>query len=177
LIASDADLFAKYNLTSPPLTAGQLEQLKAVAKSQGSYWTNSSGWTSPNPATYPNAVMYFDLLTTHGEVDLKDVTGFGRDPLPATAACVAQSLVIIVDGGNVKLNGNQKLVASVFVLGGTPYGNVSKANGGSTFIGTMYGNNLDMTGNADMHMDECFKSNMSPSLLDVQTSNYRELDR
>jgi len=112
---------------------------------------------------------------------LNDVTGFGRLPLPGLPAtdpaCEAKSLVIIVNGGNVKLNSNQQLAASVFVLGNDPYGNVRKANGTATFIGTLYANNIDLTGTADMHMDECFKSNMSPALFDVQTSNYVELDR
>jgi hypothetical protein len=85
--------------------------------------------------------------------------------------------VIIVDGGNVSMNGNRQLAASVFVLGESPYGRVDKMNGTAGFIGTLYANDIDMTGTADMYMDECFKANLSPSLFDVQTRNYREEDR
>ncbi|MGV8847744.1 hypothetical protein [Tessaracoccus sp.] len=178
LIASDADLFAKYKLTSPPLTDAQLEQLKTVAISQGNYWTSSGGWTSPNEA---NAVMYFDLLRTDpgGQVNLNNVVGFGRAPgLSASdPTCGVKSLVIIITGGNASLNSNQQLAASLFLLGDDPYGKLRKANGTSSFIGTVYANNIDLTGTADMHMDTCFAANLSPSLFDVRTSNYREVDR
>jgi len=177
-IVSDADLFTMYNLTSPPLTPAQLDQLKTVAISQGNYWTSSSVWTRrPNGV---NAVMYFDLLTTNpgGEVNLNDIVGFARpsglsvDP----AVCASKSLVIIVDGGNVRMNSDANLAASLFVLG-DPYGNVNKINGGAKFIGTLYANTIDLKGGADLQMDECFRSNLSPALFDVETSNYRELDR
>jgi len=178
LIASDQDLFTKYNLTSPPLTAPQLDQLKTVAMSQGNYWTGTSGWTSPDEA---DAVMYFDLLKTNpgGTVNLNSITGFARaSGLSATdPGCGSKSLVIIVDGGDVTMNSNQNLTASLFVLGNTPYGNVNKINGGAQFIGTLYANIINLKGGADLHMDECFKANLSPSLFDVQTSNYREVDR
>ena len=165
-------------MTSPPLTPAQLDQLKTVAISQGNYWTSSSVWTRrPNGV---NAVMYFDLLTTNpgGEVNLNDIVGFARpsglsvDP----AVCASKSLVIIVDGGNVRMNSDANLAASLFVLG-DPYGNVNKINGGPKFIGTLYANTIDLKGGAHLQMDECFRSNLSPALFDVETSNYRELDR
>ena len=68
------------------------------------------------------------------------------------------------------------MTESVFVLGDM-YGDVHKVSGTSQFIGTLYANDIDLTGTADLHMDECFKTNLSPSLFDVETRNYREVDR
>ena len=183
LIANDQELFAKFNLSSPPLTDAQLDRLKTVAISQGNYWEDadytmdSDVWTSPEP----NVVMYFDLLKTPSvqEVNLNSILLFDRAArLSATSsACTPRSLVIIVNGGNVGMNSNQNLAASLFVLGDIRGGNVSKFNGNSQYIGTLYASNIDLKGGANVEMDECFKASLSPALFDVETSNYREVDR
>jgi hypothetical protein len=77
----------------------------------------------------------------------------------------------------VKLNSNQQLAASVFLLSGAPYGQVFKATGTSNFIGTIYADTVNLTGTADLSMDTCFLSNVSPALLDFRLGAYRELDR
>jgi hypothetical protein len=53
-----------------PVNGRAARPMKTIARSQENYWTNASGWTSPDEK---NAVMYFDLLT-HGEVDLNGIT-------------------------------------------------------------------------------------------------------
>lgn len=177
-LKDDATLFELFGIRSPALTQSQIDQMRTIAQSQGNYWTQSTGWASPDEA---NAVMYFDLGQTDagGTVDLNNVTGFGRDAnLSATdAGCTTRSLIILVDGGNVKLNSNQRLTASVFLLSGSPYGQVLKANGTSQFIGTLYADTVNLTGTADLSMDACFLSNVSPALLDFTLGDYRELDR
>lgn len=177
-IKDDATLFELFGIRTPALTQSQIDQMRTIAQSQGNYWTQSSGWTSPDEA---NAVMYFDLGQTDpgGTVDLNNVLGFGRDAnLSATdAGCTARSLIILVEGGNVKLNSNQRLTASVFLLSGSPYGQVLKANGTSQFIGTLYADTVNLTGTADLSLDPCFLSNVSPALLDFTLGDYRELDR
>jgi hypothetical protein len=182
LLKDDETLFALYGIRTPALTPAQLDQLRITAQSQGNYWTRSASntWTSPDE---PNAVMFFDLAQTDpgGTVDLNDVTGFSRSGSAnlsaGDAACPAKSLVIVVESGNVKLNSNQQLFASVFVGPGAPYGQVFKANGTSDFIGTLYADTVNLTGTANVSIDECFLANASPALLDFTISSYREIDR
>jgi hypothetical protein len=179
-IKDDATLFALFGIRSPILTQAQIDQLRTVAQSQGNYWTQSAStaWTSPDEA---NAVMFFDLQGAEagGTVDLNNITGFGRTAnLSATdAACTSRSLIIVIEGGNVKLNSNQELTASVFLTSSAPNGQVFKANGTSKFIGTLYADTVNLTGTADLSLDECFLANVSPALLDLSTENYREMDR
>lgn len=180
LIEDDADLFKKFNISSYPqiFTQAQLDQLKTIASSQGNYYTDAT-YTAP---TAPNSVMYFDLAKSDpgGMVNLNGLspTWSRATGLAASdSACAPKSLIIIIEGGNARLNSNSTVFASTFLLSKDPYGNVTKANGTSTYIGTMYANNLDLTGTADLHMDECFIANPSPALTQVRTFNYREVDR
>ena len=123
----------------------------------------------------------FDLTATDpgGRVNLNDITGWARPTnLPANSPdCPARSLLIIIEGGNAKLNANQDLFAATFLVSDDPYGHVSKANGGAQYIGSMYSNTLDLTGTADMWLDECFVQNLPPSLNEVEVYDYREIDR
>lgn len=177
-IRDDASLFKLFGITSPALSQSQMEQLKMIAQSQDNYWTKATGWTSPDEA---NAVMYFDLASTDagGLVDLNDISGFGRAAnLSADAtACSTRSLVIVIDGGNAKLNSNQELAASLFLTSSAPYGQIKKANGTSNFIGTIYADAVNLVGTTNLSLDECFLDNVSPALLDFSVSAYRELDR
>jgi hypothetical protein len=178
-IRDDQALFRQFGIRSPALTEAQIDELRTTAQSQGNYWTASSGWTSPDES---NAVMFFDLTAAPSNqrtVDLNDVTGFSRNPgLSETdPGCTTSSLVIVIEGGNVRLNANQQLFASVFLTSSAPYGQVFKANGTAQFIGTLYADNIDLTGTADLWMDECFLDNMSPGLFQIDVSSYRELDR
>jgi len=176
-IRNAATLFEQFGFRSPVLSQAQIDQLRATAQSQGNYWTQATGWTSPDES---NAVMFFDLTANPGgTVDLNDVTGFSRAAnMSATnPLCTNSSLVIVVQGGNVRLNSNQQLFASVFLTSSAPYGQVFKANGTAQFIGTISADAVDLTGTVDLSMDECFADNLSPGLLVIETSAYRELDR
>jgi hypothetical protein len=125
--------------------------------------------------------MFFDLTQSDpgGTVDLNDITGFSRtDNLSeADPSCGSQSLVIVVEGGNVKLNSNQQLFASIFLTSSAPYGQVFKATGTSNFIGTIYADTVNLTGTANVSIDECFLANVSPALLELSVGSYREEDR
>src|SRR5690606_8561660 len=149
--------------------------LRSIAQSQGNYHTTHSGWPSPDEA---NAVMFFDLQGASADkvVDLNAVVGFGRDPnLPDGPGCLSRALVIVIDGGHARLNSNQKLAASLFVL--TPNGEVQKANGTAGFIGTIYADNVDLAGTVDVSLDKCFLANLGPGLLAFELGAYEELDR
>ena len=68
--------------------------------------------------------MFFDLAQSDpgGTVDLNDVTGWGRSGnLSATdAACPKRSLLIVIDGGNAKMNSNISLAASLVLTSAAP---------------------------------------------------------
>jgi hypothetical protein len=182
LLRTDTALFKLFNFVQPAMSQSQLQHLRSLAKSQGNYWTTSDSkvWTSPDER---NAVMYFDLNNADPKdqrlVDLNDIVGFGREPgLSANdPACPDRSLIIIIEGGNARLNSNQKLTASVFLTAGYPYGQILKANGTSNFIGTLYSDTMDLTGTADLAMDECFLGNPTPGHYALTQTSYRELDR
>lgn len=177
-LRSDADLQKLFGLKTPVLAQGQVDALRTLAQAQGNYWTRSTTWTSPDEE---NAVMFFDLTATDpgGTVDLNDVVGFGRDPgvTDGDSRCESKSLLIVVEGGNVKLNSNQRLAASLFLTSTAPHGQVFKANGTSEFIGTMYADTVNLTGTANISLDTCFLANPSPGLLDIAIATYREDDR
>lgn len=92
-------------------------------------------------------------------------------------ACDSRSLVIVIVGGNAKLNSSTQLFASLFLTSTAPYGQVLKDNGNSEFIGTIYADNVNLVGTANISMDKCFLANVSPALMDVSVKNYREDDR
>lgn len=179
-IESDEDLFKLFGIRNPILTQAQIDQLRTVAQSQGNYWTKSGStlWSSPDE---DNAVMFFDLTKDDygGTVDLNKITGFGRTGnLSEThTECASKSLIIVIEGGNVKLNATQELTASLFLTSSAPHGQVFKANGTSKFIGTIYADTVNLTGTADLSLDPCFLANVSPALLDLSVRNYREMDR
>jgi hypothetical protein len=175
LIEDDTALFRLFGVRSPVLTQVQVDQLRAIAQAQGNYHITHSGWASPDEA---NAVMFFDLqgASTGKVVDLNDIVGFGRTSnLADGPGCPTRSLVIVIDGGHARLNSNQQLAASLFVL--TPNGEVRQANGTADFIGTIYADNVDLSGTVDVSLDKCFLANLSPGLLSFQLGSYEELDR
>jgi hypothetical protein len=177
-LADDKALLDMFGVRKPPFTQSQLDQLRTIAISQDNYWTSASGWSSPDDRA---AVMYFDLAASNpgGVVDLKDLTGWSRalEQAADSSQCDTRSLVIIIEGGNARLNGNQNMFGSLYLVSGSPYGKVMKSNGTAAFTGSLYANELDLTGTADLYMDDCFLANQSPALFDVETFNYRELDR
>lgn len=177
-VQDDATLLALFGIRTPVLTQAQLDQLRTIAKSQGNYHLTAAppagGVWAPDEN---HAVLFFDLARADpgGVVDLDSIDGFGRDPEPAT--CPDKSLIVVIEGGNARLNANRQLVASVFLTSAAPYGQLLKANGTADFIGSIYADSVDLTGNVDVSMDSCFVNNLSPALLTLTTSNYVELDR
>lgn len=177
LLQSDSDLFKLFGF-EPKLSSTMISSLKQTAKMQGNYWTNSSGWTSPDEA---HAVMFFDLAAADygGTVNLNNITGFGRDAnLSATdSRCPSKSLTIVIEGGNARLNAQQKLFASLFLTGSSPIGQVTKVNGTSSFVGTIFADTINLVGTTDISLDSCFLSNGNPALASVAVTSYREDDR
>lgn len=177
-IRDDATLFELFGLRSPALSQAELDQLRTIAHVQGNYSTRSTGWSSPDD---DQAVMFFDLAATDpgGVVDLNDLTGFSRASNLASGdpQCASRSLVVVIEGGNVRLNSNHQLAAALFLTSEAPHGQVFKANGTSNFIGTIYADTVNLVGTTNASLDECFLDNPSPALLDFSLRSYRELDR
>jgi hypothetical protein len=92
-------------------------------------------------------------------------------------ACRPRSLLIVIDGGNVRLNGGESLAASVVLTSAAPNGKVLKHNGSAGLIGTLYADSVDLSGTAALSLDECFMSNLSPALLHADVLRYLERDR
>lgn len=182
-IRDEATMSKLFNLRQPAFTESQLAQLKMAAQSQGNYWTSTQQWAAQGWAIpdEDDAVMYFDLSAADlgGTVDLNKITNFARAAaLSATdPSCAARSLVIVIDGGNAKLNSSQSLAASLILTSTAPNGQVYKANGTADFIGTIYADNVNLVGDLNISLDQCFLANQSPALLDFSTSNYVEEDR
>lgn len=157
------DLEALYGVKQPPLTAEDIDNLKAIAKSQGNYRT-TGGAVTPNGA---NAVMFYE----NTDVNLGDIQGF-RD----TATCANHSLLIVVKGGNVSWtsNSNTPLIASVMVV---TEDKQFLANGGG-IIGSVYADKIVLGGAASVSgaARDCAATNPSPKLLDFNLLSYREID-
>lgn len=174
-LADDAALLELFDLDEDPVPPDKLEELRAVARAQGHYFTTRT-YTVPDPAVTPDAVMFFDLAATDpgATVDLlalRDTWAQG-DP----SVCRDRSLLIVIDGGNLRINGQNDIAASI-VLTSRTYGEVDKANGTPDFVGTMFANTVNLAGTFDISLNACFLSNLSPSLYSVVVDDYRELDR
>lgn len=182
------DLAKKFGFNLEGLGAEQLDLLRIAAQEQGFYTTTNENVPAVLQAgnaatTYPNPVMFFDFkgAAVGKLVDLKQLsTSYGRaTPLaPGDAGCTSMGVIVVIVNGDARLNSNQTLVGSVFVMGGAPgTGKVGKANGNSRLIGTLYSRQLDLTGTADINLDTCFLQNLPGQLLNVTTENFAEVDR
>ena len=182
-IRDEKALRTLFSIPEKPFTDTQLDTLRAVAKTTGTYFTTASYTSGQIPdwsASAPHLVVFFDLEGQPANsrlVDLKDLDGCARPT--GQGACPVQSLVIVIVGGDARLNGNHDMVANLVLTSGAPYGYVFKANGNADMIGTIYADQIDLTGTVDISLDECFVQNLSPSLVDttLTLTNYREIDR
>ena len=182
-----ANMASTYGFQTGGLSNSDLDALRTASQQQGFYFTNTTAIPAVLQAanawqTYPHPVLFYDLkgASVGGFVDLKDLTGYSRSyPLDSSqAGCLPMGAVVVVLNGNVRLNGNTVLATSVYAPGPAPNGQVGKAKRlQGQLIGTLYADNIDMTGTADVYLDNCFLANMSGGLLNVTASNYRKVDR
>ena len=188
LISTGDALGQAFDFNLDGLTPAQLDLLRTAAQEQGFYFTNTTAvpavlQDATASQNYPNPVLFYDLkgAAIGGQVDLNDFNAatYGRPvPLVATSAsCTPRNVLVVVVNGNVKLNSNQTLVGSVFAMGPAPNGEVTRANGNSTLIGTVYARSINLTGTADIHLDDCFLQNLPGNLLSVKAETFREVDR
>lgn len=187
LIKSDGDLAEKFDFNLEGLTADQIELLKQAAIDQQFYFTDTTAipaalTTVAGSAAHPNPILFYDLqgAAVGGTVDLNGFNDAYSRPWPLSASdpqCTGRSLFIIIRNGNVKMNANTVITASVFALGPDPYGRVSKLNGSGALIGTIYSREIDLTGTGDIKLDDCFVQNPPGQALDVTVTEFVEVDR
>jgi hypothetical protein len=179
-LRDDRALFATFGLQRPALTDAELDRLKTLAQAQGSYFTSATNWAVPNGAVNPHAIVFFDV-SPNDTVDLKPFDGswWSRSRITDAASpqCPDASLLIVVRGGNARLNGNLSLAASVYLAGTAPGGQLMKANGTADHIGMLYADTVDLAGNLNVSLDACYVANPAPALAAVVPGAYRELDR
>ena len=181
-----ATMAQTYGFQTGGLSNSDLDALRTAAQQQGFYFTNNNQIPAVLQATnawqtYPHPVLFYDFKGTDvGDlVDLSDLKGYSRSfPLDSSqSGCLPMGAIVVVLRGNVRLNSNTVLAASVYAPGPSPNGQVTKANGTGQLIGTLYADSIDMTGTSDVFLDSCFLQNMSGGLFNVTATNYREVDR
>jgi hypothetical protein len=158
------------------LSDSEYAALKTKAQEQGQYYTSTS-FTAPDPTVYPNVVMYFNLRGVGGTVNFQGAD-FNPNPSYGANTCGTRSIVIVVEGGDFKMNSNVDLVGAMFV----PDGIITDV-GGAKFIGTMFAHTIDkLSGSTVTSLESdppsgCFFNNFPGSLLSVTPTHFREVDR
>jgi hypothetical protein len=169
---------ATYGYRPRGLTDAQYKALLSQAQSQGTYNIATSA-VSSTLTTLANAGITSPVLFWDNQdvaLKLSDFPDTFKRPLNQPATCTASSVTIVVSGSGNDLNysgGNTApfLSASIFV----PDGKIT-GQGGYNIIGTVFANEIDLGGNPDYYMDQCFASNPPGALLDVKATDWREAD-
>jgi hypothetical protein len=160
------------------LTDAQYDALLTQAQSQGTYNINASNvastLTSLAAAGIKSPVLFWDDRSV--SLSISDFPmPFKRD-LNTSASCASASVTVVVSGAGHDLdyqggNTSPYLSASIFVPDGTITG-----QGGYNVIGTVFAKSIDLGGNPDYFMDQCFASNPPGALLDAEVTDWREDD-
>jgi len=162
----DAELANTFGNQARGLTPAQYAALKTRAQSMGQYYTTTS-YTAPDPAVYPNAVMYFKLGTNDKVMIQTQLNAYSYD------SCGTRSLIIVIEGGDLHINSGANITAAIFLPDGTYTG-----NGTSQIHGTLYAADIEkFNGTADFALDPCFFANLPGGLLTVSPMQFRVDDR
>jgi hypothetical protein len=175
----DAKALDSYGYIAGGLTDAQYAALLTQAKVQGTYNLPSGAVSSTLTSLYntkgiTSPVLFWD----NGDVKLSssDFPEPFRRTLNDSTDCSAASVTIVVKGGANGLdyqggNTSPYLSASIFV----PNGKIT-GQGGYNVIGTVFAKEIDLGGNPEYYMDQCFASNPPGALLDAKVLDWREAD-
>jgi hypothetical protein len=178
---TQADL-QNYGYRPRGLTDAQYDALRSQAQAQGTYNIATGAikatLTSLAASGITSPVLFWDNTSVVSVSESDFPTSFTRT-INSAAVCGTNSVTIVVVGPNNSLSyqgGNTSypgpfLVASVFVPDGTLTG-----SGGRNTIGTVFAKSLDLGGNVDFYMDQCFANNPPGATLDAQVLQWREDD-
>ncbi|MDQ6648997.1 MAG: hypothetical protein M3Z02_02575 [Actinomycetota bacterium] len=160
------------------LTDAQYDSLKAQAQAEGTY-NIAVGGVSAALSGLVNAgvsspVLYWDNAAV--SLSSSDFPASFLRNINASAACAQNSVTIVVSGPGHDLSyqgGNSApyLVAAIFVPDGTLTG-----RGGQNTIGTVFAKSVNLGGNIDFYLDNCFASNVPGGTLNVEVTGFREDD-
>lgn len=169
----------RYGYRPRGLTDAQYDALRTQAQAQGTYniATGSVGaaLTALAAAGVSSPVLYWDSASV--SLNLSSIPSvFKRTVNNDSPSCSTGSLTIVVSGpgNNLTYSGGSTspyVVASLFVPDGKLTG-----QGGSNTIGTVFAKTIDLGGNPDFYMDRCFAANPPGGLLNVEVTNWREVD-
>ena len=162
------------------LTDAQYAALRSQAQAQGTYNIavgNIAGvLTGLSAAGVNSPVLYWDNASV--SLSLSDFPSAYKRDINTASSCATGSVTIVVSGPGHNLDytgggnsGPPYIVSSIFVPDGTLSG-----GGGRNTIGTVFAKTIDLGGNVDFFMDQCFASNPPGGTLDTQVVNWREDD-
>ncbi len=172
------ELVERYGYRPRGLSDSQYDSLRSQAQGQGTYNIAPGDVYARLTQLAAQGIMSPVLYWDNGDVTLNQrdfPAAFQRTPTTATT-CGSQSVTIVVSGpdNDLKYSGGTSapwLVAAMFV----PDGELTGAGGRNT-IGTVFAKTLDLGGNVDFFMDQCFASNPPGGTLDVEVVDWREDD-
>lgn len=171
----DLNTLKQFDYRPGGLSNSEYAALRAIAQAEGTYYTTTkSGSYFPDPNTYPQGVLYFDLKAGDKQtIQGSDVpAGYSRS-LSSNPDCGINNVVIIVRNGDLQVNSNVQVVSDIFVPEGTYHG-----QGGAQIIGTLFAHAVDkLTGTQDFYLDQCFLNNLPGMLTNVEAIRYHEVDR
>ncbi len=159
------------------LTDAEYDALKARAQAQGTYdlpTASVSGvLTTLAAAGVSSPVLYWDTAVS---LQKSDFPASYLRSIDQSATCAQHSVTIVVAGPGNDLtyqggNSTPYPVASIFVPDGALVG-----HGGANTIGTIFARSIDLGGNMDFYLDNCFTNNPPAGTLDVRVTNFREDD-
>lgn len=167
---------ASYGYRPRGLTDAQYDALKAQSVSQGTYnvatGNINSRLTTLAGQGVTSPVIFWDI----GNVALRQSdfpAAFSRT-LSADAGCTSNSVTLVVVGGNLSYQGGSTspyLTTAIFVPDGLLTG-----TGGRNTIGTVFAQNIDLSGSVDFFMDQCFAANPPGAVVDAEVVDWRESD-
>lgn len=111
---------------------------------------------SSNPEDFPAHTVSWNA----------DVTGCSNDP------DLSRSVVIWVNWGSLNIEANRSMTGGIFALDGKV-----STFGGAEVYGTIISKNVDMAGNSNFRLDECWVENMPAPFLKVTPISWTEVDR
>lgn len=167
---------AQYGYRPRGLTDAQYDALKSQAVSQGTYNLATSGISARLTTVAAQGVTSPVLFWDTGSVALKQAdfpAAFSR-ALSTDGGCTSNSVTIVVVGGNLSYQGGTSspyLTAALFIPDGLLTG-----TGGRNTIGTVFAQNIDLSGSVDFFMDQCFASNPPGAVVDAEVVDWRESD-
>ena len=160
-----------YNYLPRGLTDAQYALLKARAQALGTYYTTTSPSSWPLATNVSNPVLYFKVPAGQ-EVSIQtDLNSYAWVDDPS-CALDHPAVVIVVEGGDLRMNSGADLSGAVFVPDGT-----LTYNGGADLIGTMFANQLTFSGNASVGLNDCYAKSTPGGVLEIRPTRFREVDR